>query len=550
VDWLPVQNAVAAILAAQANARLSLSLAGSGRYAVATLEAKTDPSNPMLSMMICMSFERSQVLWDCEAGQWVGEIKSQQAITAATFHVGQSHIAAVLPGSTRVALFPIPQRGERVDFNKPLLSLEQDARSIVFSSSDEYVVIAADPEIENGKVTKNETVAAYALPSGKRLFECTRRSPDSTSETTDPRPSGLRRLVAAFLPAHSASGAPDPKPWYTKLAISPQNELFGITVVEADRHVCLLRDIATGGGIGKPIAAESKVMSVDVLPERGLVAWVREPAILEVWQLPAHRQVLQVELPDLPLQLSFDPDGHYLLARTATGKKVRVYGLVKAKSENDTARSQAATSLGSPQHTDVAKWQSIFGKMEGATIVAMLTKLDTASNQEFQNIQEIVLNSARKLERDVGTGADIPFLGLSLLEFCDGIERYPDRPINRSVLQQIRDLAMKALPEQVDPAVEREFRQAFEQHVRKSPSSPGVQQPQHGAKEAGPLVSTQNVGGASSAISSESSNQRPCGSKGTGVASKNCTGYATGADGLCDECRKIQNAWRKFIGPI
>jgi hypothetical protein len=154
------------------------------------------------------------------------------------------------------------------------------------------------------------------------------------------------------------------------------------------------------------------------------------------------------------------------LARCASCNKLLCKACIKGTTDSPGCILCEAPAAKPKKDLDTAALQSFFNKAEGATIAASITKLESATDAEFQQIQEIVLNSARKLERDVKIGGDVQFLGLALLEFCDAIEQYPDRPINRPVLQQIRDLAVKALPEGPDPSVVQEFRQAVEKHIK------------------------------------------------------------------------------------
>jgi serine/threonine protein kinase len=104
-------------------------------------------------------------------------------------------------------------------------------------------------------------------------------------------------------------------------------------------------------------------------------------------------------------------------------------------------------------------------KMHAATIAATIAKLDTASDQEFREIQQIVLGSAIKMAQDARAGSDVQFLGLALREFCSAVESRGGRPIEHAAITQIRILVDQSVPVQIDPAVIAEFRKGIE-HVR------------------------------------------------------------------------------------
>jgi hypothetical protein len=120
--------------------------------------------------------------------------------------------------------------------------------------------------------------------------------------------------------------------------------------------------------------------------------------------------------------------------------------------------------------SDTAAAQSSINKLEAATILAAIARLGAGTQAELVQIQDMMSKSAAMLEQRAQMGADVQWLGLALREFCDAAERIPHTPINRPLLQRIREQCDHNLPAQIDPVIEREFRAAVAQYASPIPS--------------------------------------------------------------------------------
>jgi len=97
-----------------------------------------------------------------------------------------------------------------------------------------------------------------------------------------------------------------------------------------------LQDIATGQVLGSAVSSQWPVICKTWNPECGLVAWLRHPGVLEVWQLPAGRLVLQEDAcawasarlladPRREMRALFSADGRYLAVHDRPARRVRVF---------------------------------------------------------------------------------------------------------------------------------------------------------------------------------------------------------------------------------
>ena len=123
------------------------------------------------------------------------------------------------------------------------------------------------------------------------------------------------------------------------------------------------------------------------------------------------------------------------------------------------------TNQRTPVNFDVGPLESVVDKLHAATVLAAIPHLGASSDMEFSLTQQIVLGSAKKMQRDTAAGQPVIWIGLSLREFCRAVESFPGRPINHSVLQEIRQLCDACVPKPLAQETIREFQDTVKLYV-------------------------------------------------------------------------------------
>ena len=105
----------------------------------------------------------------------------------------------------------------------------------------------------------------------------------------------------------------------------PAYNRAGIANVGVERRTFAWQDIRTGGVRGSPVSPESKTESISGHAGTGVVAWIREPNVLEVWQLADGELLFSETLPAKCAVYAFRSDGRCLAVADKQNKRVILY---------------------------------------------------------------------------------------------------------------------------------------------------------------------------------------------------------------------------------
>jgi len=247
--------------------------------------------------------------------------------------LGSNHIA--LQYGRQIEITRLAEEGGPIDFTMPQASVSCSSgiACVLFANNDEFLLVGQMPGYYGDRSGKTGGVSVHDPDTGETIFEVPYQRP------------------------YRREPGDEKAPWESNLALSSDNMVYGVTVIRRKRPLWLLQDMVSGRGLSEPITPASHIAGYygkrAVVPRRGLVAWVRVPAVLEVWQLPARRLVFKEDLPAVPATLCFSPDGHYLVAVAEDKTKVRIYSFAAEDMQETThgAATRLAASLSSAGRT-------------------------------------------------------------------------------------------------------------------------------------------------------------------------------------------------------
>jgi len=276
-DWLPVDPSLGFDPVAISQHELAASLGPEREYALEIVRSTTNPSGSFWKVAVSepsrgfgVDRRRIQLIWDMTRGQWVGGIEARDTDDT-HFHMGGRHLVMTGgQGAKSLRILPWAD-GSCIDLGRPLAEkqLGPGPLSLAFAPDDSYVVAQRGPIF----------LPDHTLREPLHLTAMQPESAEPTWERSYAQVAGLANT-----------------PWQCLGTwLSPQSELLGVVLTREPQARYLLCDLATGKQVAPPILCRTRLkMAVAVSPRHGLVVFLREPNILEVWQFGVATPLLQI----------------------------------------------------------------------------------------------------------------------------------------------------------------------------------------------------------------------------------------------------------------
>lgn len=340
-DWRPVDPSLGFDPATIAQHELAASLSAEKEYSLEIVSSTTHPAGSFWKVAVSepsrgfgVDRRRIQLIWDLTRGQWVGGVEGRETDDT-HFHMGGRHLAMTGgQGAKSLRIAPWTDAGP-VDFAHPLAEkqLGPGPLSLAFAPDDTYVVAQRGPLFLPDQ-TPREPLRLTALQP---------ESAEPIWERSYSRISGLGNI-----------------PWQCLGTwLSPQSELLGIVLTREPQARYLLYDLATGRRVASPIVCRSRLkMAVAISPRHGLVAFIREPNILEVWQFGVSEPLLRIDF-DVThpgstgrVGAQLCPEGRYLAVHFTDRPLLQIYR-IDWEGPSVVLRSQDEDSLCPPANTSL-----------------------------------------------------------------------------------------------------------------------------------------------------------------------------------------------------